>query len=197
MTPKLSPIQSRLAALSLLLFVICVLVLAVALPTAWLHKRYNTFLGDYTDQITRYRRVAALRPGIEEAITEVEKTDSRKFYLKSASPSLAAAELQGLVTRIIESHKGRVASSQIQQAKDDTKPIGPAKVGITVQMNATAVSLQLVLHAIESHEPYLFIDQVTVRANQGRGYKPVPGVQPEFSVQMTISGHSPIEGDKR
>lgn len=197
----LTPPQSRLAAAGILLAVLGSLGAAIAIPVWWLHKHYDTYLEDYSDRLTRYRRVAALRPAVEEAIAGVEERASRKFYLKSASPTLAAAELQGLVTRIMETNKGRIISSQIQStnetAKDDAKSKGPAKVTILVQMNASMVPLQLILHAVESAEPYLFIDQFTVRAHHGRGYKPVPGIQPEFAVQMTISGYTPTDGDKQ
>lgn len=191
---RLTPLQQRLAAVGLLLILLGAIVGAVAFPGWWLNKRYDDYLSDYTDRVERYLRVAAFRSDIEKAVVDIEKRDSRQFYLKGASSGLAAAELQGLVTQVIETHGGRVVSSQIQQAKDDAKPKGVAKVTISVQLNAPIVPLQLILHAIESHQPYFFVDQFSVRANQGRGYKPVPGGQPEFAVQLTISAYIPIEG---
>ena len=205
---QLTRMQSRFAAIGLLLLVICTLVAAVVVPVWWQHKRYDGLIEEYSDRLTRYRRVAALRPRIEDALSDAAKRDSRKFYLKAVSPTLAAAELQGLVTQLIGTNKGRVFSSQIQQATDDPKndakdgatPNSPAKspvkVSVSVQMTASAVPLQLILHAVESQEPYLLIDQLTVRTNQGRGYKPVPGIQPEFVVQMTVSGYTALDGEK-
>jgi general secretion pathway protein M len=201
MNLALSPFQSRFAAFALMLFTLATLTAAIAFPTLWLHKRYDTYLEDYSDQLLRYRRVDSLRPRIQEALNDVEKLDARKLYLKSSSPSLAAAELQDLATRIIDAHKGRIVSSQIQSAKDaakeDSKAKVPLKVTISVQMNTSMVPLQLILHAVESNEPYLFIDQLTIRANQGRGFRAVPGVQPEFGVQMSISGYALTVGGKQ
>jgi general secretion pathway protein M len=192
----LTPIQGRLLAVLLALTALALLVAAVALPTLWLHKRYDSFIEDYGDRLQRYRRVAALRPAIEEAIKGTEKRDSRKYYLKGGSPTLAAAELQGLVTRIVDENQGKIISSQILPAKEDAKATGPLKVAISMQMGAAIIPLQMILHTLETAEPYLFIDQLTVRANQGRGYKPLPGVQPEYVVQLTVHAYAPAAGAK-
>ena len=193
---RLTPRQSRALALSLLLLVVSAAVAAVALPTWLLHERYDSYLEDYTDRLQRYRRVEALRPAIEEATKAVEARAGRQYYLKAASTALSAAELQGSVTRIIETHKGRIASSQALPGKEDGKATEPVKVAISVQMSSSIVSLLLILHSLETSQPYLFVDQLIVSANQGRGYKPVPGVQPEYVVQLTVSGFALAGGGK-
>jgi general secretion pathway protein M len=197
MSLHLSKGQSRLAAIGLLLFVLLLMATAIAVPTWWLHKRYDTKIDEFSDRLERYRRVEMLRPDIERSIVNIEKLEGQKYYLKGGTPTLITAELQGLLTRIIESNQGRMISSQVQPVKDEHKTTEPAKVSVSVQLVASIVPLQLILNAIEGHTPYLFIDQLTVRANQGRGYKPVPGVQPEFSVQLTVSGFSLSDGSRQ
>jgi len=32
---------------------------------------------------------------------------------------------------------------------------------------------------------------LTVQANQGRGYRPIPGVEPEYMVSLTVFGFTP------
>ena len=189
MNIRLSQTQSRAAAVGLLLLVLVLIIGGVAWPVWRLHQHYDHFIDDYSDRLSRYRRIAALKPAIEEATAALGKRDSRKFYLKSTTPSAAAAELQGMVAKIVDSHKGRVASSQILAGKDDPKAAGPTKVSVTVQLNAAIIPLQMILHTVETQDPYLFIDQLTVRANQGRNYKPQPGVEPEFGVQLTLHGY--------
>lgn len=181
--------QSRWAAIALLVLAIALVAALFALPTLWLHKRYDAYLEDYTDRLQRYRRIAALRPAIEAATVEVLRREGGKFYLLAPSQNLAAAELQSLVTRIVERHQGRVVSSQIHAGKDEGKAGEPLKVSIQVQLAASTVPLQLILHAIETHVPYLFIEKATVTSRHGRTYRPEPGVQPQFDVQLTISGY--------
>lgn len=190
MTIKLSPLQNRLAALGLLLLLIALLIAALAWPTWLLHKRYDAAIEESIDRLARYRRVAAMRPDIEQAIAAVNAREAPKYYWKGNTPALVAADIQGTVTRIIESNNARIFSSQTVSSPDDGKTPGPAKATISVQMTASIVPLQLILHAIESNEPYLFIDQLSVRANQGRTYKAMPGMQPEFVVQLTVRGYS-------
>lgn len=196
MKVSLSSAQSRALALLLLLLVVAAAVAAVALPTWLLHKRYDSHLEDYTDRLKRYRRVVAMRPAIEEGMKAVEARAGRQYYLKGASAASAAAELQGLVTRIIESHGGKILSSQALPAKEEAKTAEPAKAAISVHLNASIVPLMVILHTLETGRPYVFVDQLTVRAGQGRAYKPVPGVEPEYLVQLTVSGFAPAGGAK-
>ena len=93
---RLTPKQSRALAVSLLLLVILAAVAAVALPTWLLHKRYDSYLEDYTDRLKRYRRVEALRPGIEEAMKAVEARAGRQYYLKGASPASVGGGTAGI-----------------------------------------------------------------------------------------------------
>lgn len=185
----MTPTQSRYLALGLLFLALLVLAAALGWPTWRLHQQYDRDIEERADHLARYRRVATTQSEVEAAIREVEARDSRKHYLKANTPTLAAAELQGLVTRVIEARQAQVISSQILSGTDEGKAGGPAKVALMVQMNAAIVPLQMILHTLESNEPMLFIDQLSVRAHQGRAFKPMPGVQPEFFVQMTVSAY--------
>lgn len=197
MNMRLTPVQSRLLALGLLLLVLAAAVAAVAVPAILLHRHYDHYIDQYSDHLARYRRVAASRADIEAALADVEKRDARRYYLKARAPALAAAELQGSIARVVESHNGHMISSQAMPAKDDGKSAAGTRISLSTQFSAAIVPLQTILHDIEVHEPYLFIDQLTVRANQGRQFKPQPGVQPEYSVQLTVSAFMQIEDEKK
>lgn len=185
-----TPLQRRAAAVALLLLAVALLIGLFAVPTLLLNSRYDRYIEDYTDRLQRYRRISAQRPAIEEATTVVLRQDGRKYYLRGATPTLAVAELQTLVTRIIESHKGRILTSQPLPDKDEPGTPGALKVTIQVQLAASIIPLQLILHAIETQVPYLFIEKAIVSSSTGRAYKPEPGIQPEFSVNLTISGYA-------
>jgi len=188
MTPR--PRWHRWLALGLLLALIALVTLALALPAWRLHRHYDEAIEQSTDMLLRYRRVAALRPSIDEAIASVEKSSTQRFFWKGSTPALVAADIQGEVTRIVESSGARIFSSYMLPASEDGKASGPTKTSISVQMTASIVPLQLILHSLESHEPYLFIDQISIRNNQGRSYRPMPGIQPEFVVQLTARGYT-------
>ena len=61
-----------------------------------------------------------------------------------------------------------------------------------MQANVTPLALQQILLGIESRVPFLFIDNLAIRAGQGRLYRPQPGVDPEFGLQMTLHGYAII-----
>jgi hypothetical protein len=56
-----------------------------------------------------------------------------------------------------------------------------------VQFFASTPALQKILLAIESHQPYLIVDNLTVRPlNAFRGFKPAAGQEPELNVQLDV-----------
>ncbi len=181
--------QSQLVAIFLLIVALGLAFAALAVPVWWLHQHYDYYIDDYSDRLRRYQQIADLRSQIEHSISTVTERDAGKYYLKGATPALAGAELQGLVTRIVEAQKGKLFSSQIlanNSLKED-EPI--SKIAIQVQLSAAIIPLQLILHSLEANQPYLFIDKLLITSNFGRLYKPLPGVQPDYQVQLTVSAY--------
>ena len=57
-----------------------------------------------------------------------------------------------------------------------------------MQFFATTPALQKVLSALETQQPYLLVDGITVRPlNAFRGFKPGPGMEPEVNIQLDVS----------
>ena len=57
-----------------------------------------------------------------------------------------------------------------------------------MQFFATTPALQKLLGALETQQPYLLVDNITVRPlNAFRGFKPGPGMEPEVNVQLDVS----------
>jgi hypothetical protein len=53
-------------------------------------------------------------------------------------------------------------------------------------------NLRQVLHALEGREPYMFLDNLTVRAQVPPGFKPQAGFEPEVFVQFDVSAYASI-----
>ncbi len=190
---RLTPAQSRLAALLLLVVALAAAVAAVVVPACMLHRHYDKALEDGRDQLARYRRLQAQRPAIDAALAEVHARDVTRQYLKAGTQTLAAAELQTLVTQLIEANGGRTQSSQVQPADKDSKASEPIKATITAQVAASPAALLAILHTLEGHMPYLFVDQLTVRATQIRRARTAPAGAPaaaDVDVRLTISAYA-------
>ena len=188
MTPplfkKLSPSRQRAVAVSLLVFAI-VAVLAIILgPVVALHRHYDAAIADISDRLHRYERVAAQAPELRVALTAMQQRDARRFFLRNTATNLAGAELQELVKASIEGNGGRITTSQNTTPREDGRF---REIGVNVQFFATTPALQKILLAIESHEPYMIVENLTVRPlNAFRGFKPAPGQEPELNVQLDV-----------
>ncbi len=80
--------------------------------------------------------------------------------------NLAAAGLQAFANAI-----AREAGAQMRSARvDEPVPIGALqKVMVTIELETDIVGLRRVLHDIETHKPYLFVDAVNVRRGRAVG----------------------------
>ena len=175
-------------ALAIALFVVAALLaLAVLLlPAVLLHKHYDDAIASLTDRLDTYRRVAAQAPEYRRALDAMRAKDARRFFLKNMAANLAGAELQELVRAAIEGNGGRITTSQNQAAKDDGRY---RQIGLNVQFFASTPNLQKILYALETQQPYLVVENLSLRPlNAFRGFRPAPGQEPEVNVQLDVVG---------
>lgn len=177
--------KRRKAALGFLLASVAAVVVAVGLPLWLVHRHYSDALEDIDRRLARYERLAAARPELQRKLDAVRVVGSRKYFLKASASSLAAAEIQERVRQHVESNGGRLISVQVAQPKEEGRF---RQVTVTVQANANIHAARKILHGIEAHEPYVFVDSLTVRAQVPPGFKPAPGFEPEMFIQLDISG---------
>jgi hypothetical protein len=136
----------------------------------------------------RYRRSRAQAPELRRALDAMRERDGRRFYLKNTAPNLAGAELQELVRAAIESNGGRITTSQNQVPRDEGRF---RQISVSVQFFASTPALQKILYAIEAGPPYVLVENMTLRPlNAFRGYKPLPGQEPEVNVQIDAAGYA-------
>ena len=198
MTPailsRLRPAQARALALGLFVAAI-VLVLGVVLaPVLMLHRHYDDAIESWTTRLETYRRVAAQAPELRLALDAMRAKDGRRFFLRNTAPNLAGAELQELVKSAIEGGGGRITTSQSPAPREDG---GFRQIVASVQFFATVPNLQRILHAIETREPYLAVENVTIRpTNAFRGFKPAAGQEPEVNVQLDVAAWAMPETPK-
>ena len=122
---------------------------------------------------------------LRRALDTMKERDSRRFFLRNTAPNLAGAEMQELVKAAIESNGGRITTSQNTSPREDGRF---KQIGVNVQFFATTPSLQKLLGVLESQQPYLLVDNITIRPlNAFRGFKPGPGMEPEVNVQLDVS----------
>ena len=185
----LSPVQSRVLAIVLLLAVFVVLAVLVYVPWQRAHIHYDTAIEDRLDRTSRYLRIAAQRQNVEANIAHIQKKNAGRYYLKASAPALAAAEVQQMAQTIIEANELKVESTQIVAHKDE----GPRrKVAVSFQLRGPLPAVQKTLYEMETALPYLYVDNLVVRSSAARGFKPVPGVEPDVQVQFELYAYARI-----
>jgi flagellar basal body-associated protein FliL len=189
------PRQSRaLAILILIVAVLLGLALLVA-PFVLLHRHYDLAIESMQDRLERYRRVAAQAPELKNALDALRAKDGRRFFLKNTAPNLAGAELQDMIKAAVENNQGRITVIQNTASRDDGRF---RQIGVNLQLFATTANLQKILYSLETQQPYLMIENLTVRPlNAFRGFKPSPGAEPEMSVMLDVVGFAYAEGEKK
>ena len=188
MTPRiverLSPSRQRALAVGLLVLAIAAALALVLGPIALLHRHYDRAIADTVSRLRIYERVAAQAPELRVALNAMQQRDGRRFFLRNTATNLAGAELQELVKAAIENNGGRITTSQNTSPREDGRF---RQIGVNVQFFASTPALQKILLAIESHQPYLIVDNLTVRPlNAFRGFKPAAGQEPELNVQLDV-----------
>jgi len=192
---KLTPIQSRSLAIGLLVAAVALALGVLLLPVVMLHQHYSDAIESLTDRLERYRRVAAQAPEYRAALGAMREKNGRSFFLKNKAPNLAGAELQELVRGAIEGNGGRITTSQNQAPKDEGRF---KQITVNVQFFASTPNLQKILNALETQQPYLVVENITMRPlNAFRGFKPNPGQEPEINVQLDVAAFAFAEQEKQ
>lgn len=192
---RLPAAQQRALALLLLLVAVVAVLAVLLLPVLLLHRHYDDALASMAQRLATYRRVAAQTPEYRKALEAMRERDARRFFLKNTAANLAGAELQEQVRAAIEANGGRISTSQNQSPRDDGRF---RQIVVSVQFFATTPNLQKILNAIETQQPYLTVDNLTLRPlNAFRGFKPAPGQEPEINVQLDVSAYAFAEPAKK
>lgn len=189
MTPaillRLSPGQRRALALALFVAAVALVFAALLAPLWLLHRHYDEAIESWSQRLATYKRVAAQAPELRHALDAMRARDGRRFFLRNTAANLAGAELQEIVKAAIEGNGGRITTSQSPAPRDDA---GFRQIVASVQFFANVPNLQKILGALETREPLLVVDGITIRpANAFRGFKPSPGQEPEANVQIEVA----------
>jgi hypothetical protein len=182
--------RSRRLALGLLLLAVALGIAVIAIPVWLLNRHYSSALETNSSLLERYRRIAAIRPAAARDLEIMRTHDPKRLFLRSGAAALSAAEAQEALRSFIEANGGRLITMQAPSTRVDGRY---RQVTINVQLTANINALRRILSAVETRQPYLFIDNLMVRSQVPANFKPGVGSEPEMFVQFDVSGYS-IEG---
>ena len=106
-TERFSGNYQRMAALGLLLLTLLGLYLLIDRLIIDRYQYYRTHVEQLRDRLQRLNGMLATRQTLEAQIQQINQDNSvDAFYMRSASPTLAATELQQLVRGTVEGKGG-------------------------------------------------------------------------------------------
>lgn len=179
--------QRQVAAWTILVLVVLLAVTAVALPIWLFNRHYDVAIEDATGSLARYSKIIGMRDGLLRQAVEVKALEAQHHFLKSASPALAAAELQEQAQAIFDANGAKVNSTSVLPHKDDG---AYRQVTVSVQLIAPLSAIKAMLYALESVHPYLFLDNFSIRAPNMVVTRSEPATEPDLVVQFDLSGYA-------
>ena len=179
--------QGRRAAAGLLVGVALAALALIVIPFYLLNRHYDAALADLGDKLDRYRRIAGSRGAATQQLESIRAIEPRKGFLRSGAPALSAAEATEALRTIIEANGGKLITIQAPVAKEDGRY---RQFTVNVQLSGTIFALRKIVHAIETHQPALFVENLQVRSQVPANFKPTPGAEPDVYMQMDVSGFS-------
>lgn len=177
--------QSKAAALLVLALVIALVIGAIALPVWLLNRRYDAAIEDSVTRLTRYSRIVGMRDGLQKNAAVLVALEQNHHFLKSASPALAAAELQERAKSIIDRNGVKTNSIQIMPHKDDGMY---RQVSVMFQLAAPLSAIKAMLYELESARPYLFISNLAIRNPAYAPHRGESAVEQELAIQFVLTG---------
>ena len=184
---SLDPRRSRQLAAGLLALAAIVVLALLALPTWYAYSRYDRELADRREKVERFGRIAGTRSDVARQLEAMRAQDTRKFFLRSGAAALSVAEAQEIIRGIVESSGGRLITMQALPAKEEGRY---RQVSAQVQLAANIQALRRILHAVETHVPLLFVENLMVKTQVPGNFRPGPGAEPEMFVTFDVHGYS-------
>ena len=186
MIDALTQKQRQLLALTILAAVlVAIFTLAVA-PLWAINRHYLNTIDHLDNRLEILERTAAAGSELRAQREQLKRSlDSNRHYLKSTSDALAAANLQGIITRIARSKGMEVLSTQILPVGEEADF---TRVTLKVRVRGTLDNTIKLFHALETGQPYLFLDNVSVRSSSRSRRRNVP-TAPMLNVDFDLIGY--------
>ena len=189
MIEKLNPQQRRLLALAILALALGAVFSFSVLPVLLANQHYRDTIDGLENRLQQLQRAAAIGDTLQPQYEQLKRwRSSDAHYLKSNSAALAAAELQRLVKRIIVAKNAEVVSTQILTTRQEE---GFDRVSLKVRIRGELENIVQAFHVIETGEPFVFLDNVSVRASRGRRRRGQTPTQQTMDIDMELIGYMP------
>ena len=195
MIDSLSKRKRQFLALIILALALSIIFILTAAPLISLNTHYLDRIEQLEKRLQILQRKVASGDGLRLKHAQLKQLlANNRHYLKSNTEALAAADLQGIVKRLSRSNGTDVLSTQTLPG---IKELGFSGVTLKVRMRGKLNQLVGIFHALETGQPYLFIDNVSIRSRvkhsgnityKGRKLNPTSEM---LDIEFDLTGYMP------
>jgi general secretion pathway protein M len=184
-------LASRLLAVALLAAVPMLAYALVVGPIITAYRDAGESIAQAQKLLQSYRERAEQRPQLAQLLAdEEERAGSITGYLEAVDDALAAAELQDRVKGVVEEAGGTLRSAQSLEVEAVEEVAGVRRAGLKVRFAANIESLAAILYELETGEPYLFVEGLSIREpRRQRRRRDEPEQAPELDVVLDLYGY--------
>lgn len=184
-------LPSRILALALLAALPLVAWTFVIEPVVAAYRDADAVIAQTQRLLRGYRERAEQRPQLAELVAEEEaRAADATGYLEAVADALAAAELQDRVKVVIEGAGGALRSAQSLRVEAVDSIPGVRRARLQVRFIADIETLASVLYELETGEPYLFVDALSIREpRRQRRRTDEPEGQPQLDIVLDVYGY--------
>lgn len=185
-------VVSRLLAAALFVAVLAAAVLLVAVPLAERWAELEERRAHAVELASRLRTIAAGREAHAAELAEARETIvDAGLYLEAESRALAGARMGEMLRELAQRHGGEVRSVRVVEGGEDDRKAG--RVTLNVAMRGSWAQLFPVLHAVETGDPYFFVQSFTVSARGRRRARAAEEDAQTLELQVELYGYLPPE----
>jgi hypothetical protein len=160
--PRLAALRGRIAALALLAMFLTLVHFMLVQPVMSAYAEADAEIARSEQLLAEYRRLSGGRIQLQNHVDELrERTASQTAYLVAASDALAAADLQELVKRLVETSGGRLLSTVTLPARE-AAPF--RQIAIQVRMDVDIAQAQKIFYGLDSADLLVFVENLHMRA---------------------------------
>jgi general secretion pathway protein M len=177
---------SALLAVAVLIGGLALAGLLATLPFLRLGTLEQTIAQSQSELLELRKEIAregALRK--ENTALAASDQDARLLLLEGETTGIAGANLQKLMSGLVLAHGGEATSFQILPPKEDGN-LMRIPMGLSIRVGIDG--LRDIIHGLETSTPLIFIDDITIRAEQDDFRAPDPHFLGPLDVTLQVSG---------
>ena len=187
MRPPVSAALSRVLSLTILAALLALVFGVVVEPLLDKYNEARASSERYRVAVARASQSSRNLVALEAELAHLKQHRATAVgFLKGANESLAAADLQNRIRSAVDKVRGELRSTQTLPSRDDGQF---RQITVRGQMAVTLSGLQRIFYDLESTTPFLFLDNVEIRARAPRQSREQGNEDTLLEVRFDLAGY--------